>query len=291
MLESYTFKGKNKGKNLLVLGAIHGNEICGPKAINTIIKKIQNNEIVINSGSVTFIPVCNPKAHSANKRYIDINLNRIIKKHKNPEGYEEEIASEISEYIENADYLLDIHSIHTEGVPFAFQDYSDQKHKKFVSAQKFGYVLTGWPNLPWRNRSDKTDGTDGTTCGYAYIVDTISTTIECGCHNNPSCIKRAENSIINSLNCLDITKKDEKTLLSNNNGKPTVFVNMKDIIYKEKEGDFIKDWEHLDKIKKGTVIAEYSDGTKVISENDMFMVIPYKEAKVGDEWFYIGEEV
>ena len=44
MINKFEFSAKEKGINILILGAIHGNETAGPKAISRLIDEI-NNEL------------------------------------------------------------------------------------------------------------------------------------------------------------------------------------------------------------------------------------------------------
>ncbi|MDP2104085.1 MAG: succinylglutamate desuccinylase/aspartoacylase family protein, partial [Candidatus Gracilibacteria bacterium] len=71
------------GIHILFFGAIHGNEVCGPKALDEIIQDFETHKIELKSGKVTFVPICNKMAHDEGKRYIDVNLNRVIEKHEN----------------------------------------------------------------------------------------------------------------------------------------------------------------------------------------------------------------
>lgn len=276
MLKPVLFNSGKKGKNILVLGAIHGNEICGPAAINNIINKIINNDITLWSGSVTFIPICNEKAYEQKKRYIDINLNRIVKYHAHPKLYEEKVANELLEYIEKADYVLDVHSMHTEGTPFVFQDYETKNYVDFSLVQNLPYILVGWPKL-YNNK-------DHSACGYAKAMNRVGLTVECGNHNNPKSIVVAEQCIINSLKYLNIIERDLNIQNKKNN---SIYVKMDKIFYKRTKGKFVKNWRHLDFVKKGEIIAKYHNN-KVKSPMDSYIIMPNPEAKIDDEWFYLG---
>ena len=65
---------------------------------------------------------------------------------------------------------------------------------------------------------------------------------------------------------------------------------MKEFVIKEKEGVLVGDFKHLDKIKKGDVIAIYDDGEKLIAPNDGYILLPNHDAKIGAEWYYFGVE-
>lgn len=278
MLEIVKFDGLKDGKNLLILGAVHGNEICGPKAITNIIEKIKSNEIKIESGSVTFIPICNLEAYKQNKRFIDVNLNRIFEKNDNPKNNEEIVSQKIIKYINDCDYLLDIHSIHTEGPNFIFLDKDTEEMKKFVEVQNFNNIMIGW--------NDLFEEDDKSSCGYALKYGKICATIECGNHNDPNCITRAETAIKNSLAFLGIA--DCKMFIGKVEQK---FIKMEKVFYKEKEGKFTKDWKHLDIIEAGEIIAKYDDGEVIKAKQDCLIIMPHEDNKVGTEWFYLGNFV
>jgi hypothetical protein len=61
-----------------------------------------------------------------------VNLNRIFKKHSEPLLYEEKLANILCDYFEGVDVLLDLHSISSEGIPFAFQDYYDNETNAYM---------------------------------------------------------------------------------------------------------------------------------------------------------------
>jgi predicted deacylase len=54
-LQVYRFDAPKKGTNLLILGAVHGNEPCGAMASRQIMEQIENSKIRLVCGSVTFI--------------------------------------------------------------------------------------------------------------------------------------------------------------------------------------------------------------------------------------------
>ncbi len=276
MLEIIKFDSFKKGKNLLVLGAIHGDEICGPKAIINVIEDIKNNRINIKSGSVTFIPICNPEAYRQNKRFIDVNLNRTFKTIASPVKYEEVISQKIMKYIDDCDYLLDIHSMPTDGLKFAFLDVNKSSVKEFVKIQNFQHIMIGWNEL--------FNEEDNSTCGYGFKKNKICTTIECGNHNNPESVSVAKMSILNSLAFLNISDCQltiDKTLPK--------YIKMEKIFYKTKKGEMTKNWEHLDKVRKGEIIAKYDDGEFIKSDEDCLMIMPHRNPVIGNDWFYLGK--
>ncbi len=123
LISHYTFTGLSDGPVLIVLGAIHGDETCGPVAIKKIMHKIDDGSIVLKSGTLRCVPVCNPRAYEGGVRYAEDNLNRIFRKSEDPQTYEARLANELCELVDKADVLLDIHSSHAPAPVNLFVDY------------------------------------------------------------------------------------------------------------------------------------------------------------------------
>ena len=102
MFKTIVFKHENEGKNILILGAVHGNETAGTKAQYEIIDEIKQGKHHLQSGLITFIPIVNEQAYQKDMRGIDDNLNRVIKFHENPKTNEEKIANQLIKEIEKA---------------------------------------------------------------------------------------------------------------------------------------------------------------------------------------------
>lgn len=277
MLETFTFSSINSGRKLLITGSVHGDEVCGTIACNNIINKIKNGDIELKCGSVTFIPITNPIAHKNNKRFYEVNLNRVVVKSENPKLYEEKIANILTEYIENSDYHLDIHSMNTNGTPFSFADYEEQN--EFARAQGLEYIFFGWPSVYKDSESVK----DYSTQAYSHMVDTINTTVECGSHKDIKAVDVAEKCILRSMKFLNMIDYNEENNIIQKN------ILMKKLIFKEKDGILIENKNNLDVINKGEIIARYDDGTNFTADKDYLIIFPKYDASIGEEWFYLGE--
>ena len=79
MLNKYVYDSKISGPRLLLLGAVHGNETAGSKEILKLKEALDNKKICLKSGCLTLMPVCNPLAHAKGVRYVEKNLNRLIR--------------------------------------------------------------------------------------------------------------------------------------------------------------------------------------------------------------------
>ena len=96
MLDKYIYDSQIPGPKLLLLGAIHGNETAGTKAILKLKKALDKKQITLKSGQLTLLPVCNPLAYEQGVRFVEKNLNRLIRQYDTPSGSEENFAHEVA---------------------------------------------------------------------------------------------------------------------------------------------------------------------------------------------------
>lgn len=123
-----TFKGTKPGPNLIFFGGIHGNELAGIYALNTVLNDLKETNPSFK-GNIYAI-AGNLKAINAGKRFIGKDLNRIWfpntliardERMKIPEYNEKiEILHKLIEILENDQptYLVDLHTTSSHSMPF-----------------------------------------------------------------------------------------------------------------------------------------------------------------------------
>lgn len=279
MLKKYTFKSEKSGYNVLFLGAVHGNEPSGTKAIFKVVEKFASKALIPLKGSVSFIPVCNPQAFEQNVRQIDENLNRIIRRYDNPQTYEQKLANELDEHISQADIIIDLHSTSaTDTKPFIFSDYPDKLADKIAAAQNIQYIVEGWPQI-YAGSTDIQDLSTG-CCAHRYGKTCL--TVECGHHFDETSIQNAYYTIISTLLVLGMVE-----------GYPAApvkqrYIMMDKMFIKEKDGTLAKPFKHLEPVAAGETLALYDDGTEIVCPSDSYILLPKAQAPVSSEWFYLG---
>ncbi len=278
MFKKYTFVSDKEGKHILILGAVHGNEIAGTIAQNDIIKSIENGKIRLSSGKITFIPVVNVEAQNKDTRFVDVNLNRVVCEHKNPQNNEERIANQLIKEIDNCDIMLDLHSTHCEeDEAFAFIDYPNNDNVDFLSLIPVKRALAGWPDI----YQGKTIS-DFCTERYANKKGKMGITVECGYHKSEEAVKVAKKSILNVFRYFGIIDKGDYQRYN-----PEV-VTLYSFVIKKDNGKLSSNYRHMSKVKKGEIIGIYDNGKKEISPMDGFIIMPNHDASIGSEWFYLG---
>ena len=113
----HTFRSTSPGPHVVISALVHGNEICGAIALD----QLFNSELRPKRGTLTLM-FCNVDAyarfdpsHPARARFVDEDFNRVWSDAKlidNTDTSERHRAREILPFIEDADYLLDLHSMY-----------------------------------------------------------------------------------------------------------------------------------------------------------------------------------
>ena len=76
VLHWHTWAALAPGPSLVVLGAVHGNEVCGAHAIVRAIDDLTHGRLRLLRGRLTLVPVANPLAFAQATREGERNLNR-----------------------------------------------------------------------------------------------------------------------------------------------------------------------------------------------------------------------
>ena len=98
---------------------LHGNEVCGPQAIARAADDLVHGRLALTRGRLTLVPVANPLAFRQNTRGGERNLNRRFVPRPEPRDYEDRVTRQFAPLLAAHDALLDLHSFHTPGEPFA----------------------------------------------------------------------------------------------------------------------------------------------------------------------------
>lgn len=260
--------GKNPGKNTVILAGVHGNEICGIRALDNIIPKIN-----IEFGKITFI-YANLEAIKQNKRFIEKNLNRCFFK-KQPaeiEGtLEGRTAKEIMPYLDSADLLLDVHASYIkDSTPFVICDKKNVKTAEIFNGEIVSY---NWDPFE-----------QGSTDYYMNLQGKPGFCIECGYLGDSETQRIAENAITNFLiysgNIIGdlLLRKDQRIIRIKS-------------LYKNTEEKFkiTRYFPDFEKFVERTLIGKEGNREVYADAGDIILFAQDNE-KIGEECFLLGEE-
>lgn len=113
------------GKNILVIGCVHGDELIGRKVIKELRK------VTISRGTLVTV-IANTRAIEAKERFVNQDLNRSFPG-KLKGNHEECLAHSLLPLIKKADFVLDIHSTTTDTTSAIILTKVNQSIKQLLS--------------------------------------------------------------------------------------------------------------------------------------------------------------
>ncbi|HEY9067108.1 MAG TPA: succinylglutamate desuccinylase/aspartoacylase family protein [Burkholderiaceae bacterium] len=311
--KSVCYSSARPGPRLIVLGAVHGNEVCGSLAITRVMAMFDAGDVRLAAGHVTFVPITNPLAYANGTRSGDRNLNRGLHPTETPREFEDEVANWLCPLLASHDVLLDLHSFQGQGEPFVFigpenndgaiEPFHHAKHEEQLAVRLgvrrcvYGWLSTYAGGVAQRRRQRASAQTPaqiaradahygvGTT-EYMRTVGGWGMTLECGRHDDPAAVDVARTAIFNTLRHLGLLAGDAPQQVPH-----LQTLRMCEVIDRQHPGDaFVRRWRSFDPLRHGELIGTRADGSRVLAPYDGFIVFPNADADVETEWFYLAQE-
>ena len=304
-LTIHQIAGLKPGPKLLVFGAVHGNETCGTVAIRRVVRELEQDTLRVERGRLTLVPVVNPLAYRLKRRDGDRNLNRNMRVTTDPQDFEDRLSNVICPLLEAHDVLLDLHSFHTPGIPFALIGPNNNRNhlEPFASAEEeetlalhlgVDRFVEGWLETYAQGVHDRR--ARGAEAHVDYGVGTTETirryggigiTLECGQHDDDEAPQVAYRAIRGALAHLGMAAAELRPLPPS---QPEVIRLYKVLDRLHPDDRFSRDWRSFEAIKRGDVLAVRHDGAELTAEKDGWIVFPHPMAQVDQEWFYLAKK-
>lgn len=291
------------GPRVLMLGAVHGNETCGALALQRLHTELTSGRHQIKRGTLTLLPITNPLAHAQGTRSGDRNLNRQLVTHAQPKAFEDHLANRLLPLLAQHDVLLDLHSFHTPGQPFALIGPRDnsgplepfsQAEGEEALALRLGVsrFVEGWLDVYAQGvRQRQARGIDasvdygvGTTEAMRRLGG-LAITLECGQHEDPTAADRGYQAAMSALQHLEMLEGPTPSPCP----QPEV-IRLDSVHDRLHPGDrFARPWQSFEQVSAGQVIGTRHDGALVMADHDGWIVFPNPAAEVDQEWFYLAK--
>lgn len=297
LFDTHGFAGAQPGPRLIVLGAVHGNETCGTRAIERVLRELGSGDLRLARGRLTLVPVTNRLAYERGQRVGDRNLNRDLRPTAAPQDNEERIANELCPLLADHEVLLDLHSFHSPGAPFVMLGPQDNQgelepfaHARDEEALAVRLGVTravdGWLDT-YAAGAARRGGSARYGMGTTEFMRTAGgwgVTLECGQHDDPQAPEVAYQAILRTLAHLGLVEL----------APPAPAVAMEtlrlcEVIDRDAPGDrFAREWTSFAPVARGETIGWRAGGAEVTAPDDGFVVFPNTRAEPGAEWFYFA---
>lgn len=313
MLQAHHYAGLDAGPRLIVLGAVHGNETCGTRAIERVRAELDAGRWQVQRGALTLVPVANPLAYAQGTRMGDRNLNRRLLPTAAPREFEDRIANLLCPWLAAHDVLLDLHSFRGRGAPFILRGPADNDGtlEPFAHAAAEGRfaahlgptrVVDGWMTAyaagvarrRARGGPSGAKGEDGEDGDASYGIGTTEymrsqggygVTLECGSHDDTAAPDVGYRAIRQAVALLGLAplplappaRRFERLQLAT-------------VVDRDDARDrFVQPWASFDAVAAGQPVAERADGSVWRAPRAGRIVFPDDAALPGHEWFYFAE--
>ncbi|MDP3989214.1 MAG: succinylglutamate desuccinylase/aspartoacylase family protein [bacterium] len=258
--------GNKPGPTSVILGGVHGDEICGPDAILRVLPDLR-----IEKGNVLF-GFGNPPAIEKRERFLGANLNRMFADNLSPEdmiSYEYQRAQFMKRYLDEADILLDIHaSTNPQSRPFCICESNACNIVQYLPVE---LVVSGFDEV-------EPGGTDY----YMNKIGKIGICIECGYREKLESVDLAEQAIKVFLGVAGHIGASFQR-------QPQKYIKMYRL-YKTKTDNFVlaREFGDFEELQAGQLIG--TDGLEEIhTDRESVILFPKNKEKEGEEAFLLGE--
>jgi len=254
---------KKPGPSVVVMAGVHGDELCGIKALDELIPKIK-----VISGKVTFV-YANLKAIKEKKRFIEYNLNRCFLSDQPENVYstlEGKTARELMRMLDNSDVLLDIHaSTSKKTVPFII---CEKQSYAYANVLPFKFICGGFDFVY-----------PGATDHYMNQNNKPALCVECGYLGDKNTVKVAKETILLFLKKTGSIRGKAQTL-----AQKKFFV--VDFVYKNKFGPFrlSRDFSDFEELENVTVVG-FDGQQRAYAEKGDLLLFARSEDKLNSECF------
>jgi predicted deacylase len=307
--KAIAYASPRPGTRLIVLGAVHGNETCGTRAIERVAGEIDAGTLRLSAGRLTLVPVTNPFAYAEHRRAGDRNLNRKLGPTDTPHEYEDRVANWLCPLLAEHEVLLDLHSFSSPGTPFVFLGPPDNSGplEPFAQAAReealalrlgVGRAVDGWldtyavgvarrrelaATLPAASLDLDPRYGIGTT-EYMRSVGGAALTLECGRHDDPQAPELAYRAIVRTLAHLRMIDASDPPP-----ARRFESLRLCEVVDKLHAGDaFAKAWSSFDPVAAGELIGTRQDGSAIVAPFAGYVVFPNATCEPGKEWFYLA---
>jgi succinylglutamate desuccinylase len=267
----WRFEGARPGPHVAITALVHGNEVCGAWAVSRLLA----SKPAPPRGRLT-LAFCNLQAYAklddANKdecRLLDEDLNRVWGRVDSPpaDGDTREMrrAREILPFVQDADVLLDLHSM-TEAAPALGLVGLAQKNVAF--ARRIGFpalLVRDAGHASGLRLIDRAPFGDAAAAPVAMLV-------ECGAHFSRAALDAASEAVRRTVAvCIDGNEEAPAA--------PQSIVEVTEAVTIRSPGfAFVEHWPNMGVVpRKGTLIARDGDTEVRTPYDDTWLVMPATE--------------
>ncbi|NYT84316.1 succinylglutamate desuccinylase/aspartoacylase domain-containing protein [Pollutimonas harenae] len=264
------FDSGKPGPSVLITALVHGNELCGAWALKELLAHgvdVQNGKLTLMFCNLAAFDTFDISKHDAS-RFVDIDFNRVWTEARlgNTSLVETQRAAALRPWVEQADYLLDIHSMHEPAPPVLVVGTLPRNIELGVEAGIAEYVIVD-PGHPDGVRM-RDFAQFGEPSGDARAL-----LIECGYHGDLSSIDIARFAVQRILalsGIMDTDRLPAQWLEQQRQpvAQPTVLTVTEPVVAASMDFTFTEPWQGMEMIKQQGTVIGHNNGQPVTTPYD-----------------------
>jgi predicted deacylase len=292
----WRFASRRPGRHVLIVALIHGNELCGAWALMDVLQALQAQAITIDRGTLT-LAFANLDAFDRfdrtrpdASRFVDRDLNRVwgpALAATPATTTEQRRAQALLPFVEAADWVLDLHSMHEPGPPLLLTGPHARNIQLARELRCTRDVIVDAGHADGTRMRDHGPLGQPDELPNAVANHTRALLIECGWHGDAASIGVARNLCARLLSASGLV--DGSSVLQawhQPEVSPRVVEVTHAVVAQGNTTRFAHDWACMQRVAKaGTVLGWHGDGAGVAfvtPYDDCTLVMPsLKQRKPG----------
>jgi uncharacterized protein len=261
-----------------VIGALHGNEIAGLRAIDRIKDDPEGFARRMRRGTLVLIHG-NPLATRQKRRFSEggADINRLFSYRFKSElakeawSYEHHRACELEPLVTGLDAMLDLHSASRPTAPFAICDGTPEG---IALARKTGCIVTyGWdgPGMLMEHVS----------IGSAVAQGRPALSVECGQHEEPDALEVSSQILTRFTGALGLTDHEPARAAG-----PTYRLFGR-VVKPTREFALARNFSSFDRLVPGDLLG-HGEGVTISVEQEAYLLLPTPSAVRGEDLVYLA---
>lgn len=268
------------GPRVGVLGAIHGNEVGGLRALERLMTDDGAREAALTRGTLVLIHG-NPRATAERRRYTTsgTDLNRLFdfgwveRLAREAWTYEHHRAHALRPVLGELDALIDLHSASQPTVPFAI---AASTPEGIALGRATGCRVThGWdgPGMLM----------DHVSIGHLVARGRPALSVECGQHRAPETSENAWRILLRFLGALGVSRHPPES-----NAAPTYRLFGR-VVKPTRHFELTKPFASFDVLAPGDVLGR-GEGVTIAVEEEAHLLLPTPTAARGEDLVYLARK-
>ncbi len=261
------FDSGEPGRAVMISALLHGNELCGAWALKAMLAaglRPRRGSLTLVFANLDAFDRFDPARHDAS-RFVDEDMNRVWSADRLADGAtrERRRAAQLLPWVERADWLLDLHSMHEPSVPLCLTGLLPRNVELARRMQTPQHVIVDGGHRDGTRLRDygRFGQADGDACALL---------IECGFHGDPAAVDTARDQVARFLLSADVLEVQDVPAgwVQTPLGEQRVLAVTDAIVAPSMNVRFEQPWQGMETFSTAGTPIGWADGQPIVTPYD-----------------------